>query len=1283
MRRHWLTGFSVAAAFGVQLGSAAATDLWEIDFSSSHGGGQFLINPANFVIPVSVGTPSSFSIIGTGISVDGGGLLGQVQFGNGSASAGSCTPAECNVTFSSTPNVVPGFGTYIPLLQLNFERIWVDWSSPGQKQIQMFFSTNPNTPSFNWNDVATATRHVISVQPGWLATPANSNWNSAANWTVGSVPTATDIAQFGASATTAIDINQATQVGGLHFSNGAAAFTFNISGGAGGPASLLIGGSGIDNQSGNHPGFVVGGISGNLGTLQFANSAGAGDAVITTNAFGRTLFTDTSTGGTAQLVTNAGGTVDISGLTSSGLSVGSIAGAGNYVLGTKNLTTGSLNTDTEVSGTISGNGGSLTKVGSGVLTLSGANSYSGGTELDGGALVIGNDHALGTGDVTMAAGTRILFAAGDHTISNNFKLAGDPTFTVAPGTTTTVSGVISDAPGPPVVPGDVVVNGGGTLVLSGHNTYSGGTTICGASGGAACGASAGPSTLQLGVDTVFNTPGQPSSGIASSAIGTGTLTFDGGRLQAQAGISERTVGNAVQITANGGTIDSGSGFFRFTGNISDAPGSSGGRLIIESTGVGIERQVIFAGNNSYSGITYIDSGTLIANSTTALSSNSAFQVNASATLTLSGFNNSIASLANGAAGGGVVQNASASGLATLTITGAKGGTDAFSGTLRDGVGGEGGAAGPKLAIVKNGSSTQVLSGINQYTGTTTVNGGALEVDGSIASSSMTTVNALGQLTGAGTVGNTAIAANGTFAPGSSAPGSSMIVNGSLALQSGAQYLVFLNPTTSSFAQVTGTATLGGATVNALYANGSYISKHYTILSAAGGVNGTFGPLVNTNLPSNFKASLSYDANTAYLDLALNFAPPTAPNFGSGLTINQQNVANTLVNYFNRTGSIPIAFGGLTPAGLTQASGESATGSQQATFDAMKLFMGLLTDPFVPGRTDAAGTGGSPGYAEESLSYAAKDHDGGERSAYAAVYAKAPPIAQTFAQRWSIWTAGYGGSQLTAGDPRVLGSNGSRSSVYGTAVGADYRFSPDTIAGFAVAGGGTSFSVSSLGTSLGTGRSDLFQAGAFVRHNAGPAYLVGAIAYGWQDMTTDRTVTAAGVDRLRAEFNASAWSGRLEGGYRFVAPVAGGVGITPYAAGRFTTFDLPAYAESVVSGLSSFALNYTAKSVTDARSELGLRTDKSFAVQDGIFTLRGRAAWAHDFNPDRSIAATFQTLPGTSFVVNGAAMAFDAALVTGSAEVMWTSGWSAAATFEGEFSNVTRSYAGKGVVRYAW
>jgi outer membrane autotransporter protein len=209
----------------------------------------------------------------------------------------------------------------------------------------------------------------------------------------------------------------------------------------------------------------------------------------------------------------------------------------------------------------------------------------------------------------------------------------------------------------------------------------------------------------------------------------------------------------------------------------------------------------------------------------------------------------------------------------------------------------------------------------------------------------------------------------------------------------------------------------------------------------------------------------------------------------------------------------------------------------------------------------------------------------------------------------------------------------------------------------------------------------------MRHTMGAAYIAGALAYGWQDVTTNRTVTLAGLDQLQAQFNANAFSGRLEGGYRFVSPWIGGVGITPYAAAQFTTFDLPAYAEQAIVGTNNFALAYGARSVTDPRSELGFHTDKSFALvdtlPDTILTLRGRFAWAHDYDTGRSIGATFQTLPGASFVVNGAAQSPDKALTTAAAELKWRNGVSLSGVFEGEFGSNVASYAGKGVARYQW
>ncbi len=108
-----------------------------------------------------------------------------------------------------------------------------------------------------------------------------------------------------------------------------------------------------------------------------------------------------------------------------------------------------------------------------------------------------------------------------------------------------------------------------------------------------------------------------------------------------------------------------------------------------------------------------------------------------------------------------------------------------------------------------------------------------------------------------------------------------------------------------------------------------------------------------------------------------------------------------------------------------------------------------------------------------------------------------------------------------------------------------------------------------------------------------------------------------------------------------------------------------------------------RDVTFPRSELGLRADKSFAVQDAVLTLRGRTAWAHDYyvtaaSPPLSKRFRFRHSSSTA-----QAQGHNSALASASAELKWVSGWSVAATFDGEFSDVTRSYSGKGVVRYTW
>ncbi len=135
--------------------------------------------------------------------------------------------------------------------------------------------------------------------------------------------------------------------------------------------------------------------------------------------------------------------------------------------------------------------------------------------------------------------------------------------------------------------------------------------------------------------------------------------------------------------------------------------------------------------------------------------------------------------------------------------------------------------------------------------------------------------------------------------------------------------------------------------------------------------------------------------------------------------------------------------------------------------------------------------------------------------------------------------------------------------------------------------------------------------------------------------------------------------------------------------QVTSFDLPGYRERAISGSDQFALAYNAQTTTNVRTELGARADKLFLMDNGLFTLSGRLAWAHDSNTDRPVTAAFQSLPGASFTVNGARPAADSALVTAGAEMKWLSGFSLGGSFEGEFSSTTQTYAGKSTLRYAW
>jgi autotransporter-associated beta strand protein len=161
--------------------------------------------------------------------------------------------------------------------------------------------------------------------------------------------------------------------------------------------------------------FVINGSMGaglSSTALLFLDSATAANANITANGGangsggGMISFQKTSSGGAASITLNGNATLDLSTHNAPGVTIGSLSGAGSVLLGANTLTIGSNNQSTTFSGVIQESGG-VTKIGTGTLTLSGSNPYTGTTTVSGGVLNAANRRgsATGTGAVKVNTGT--------------------------------------------------------------------------------------------------------------------------------------------------------------------------------------------------------------------------------------------------------------------------------------------------------------------------------------------------------------------------------------------------------------------------------------------------------------------------------------------------------------------------------------------------------------------------------------------------------------------------------------------------------------------------------------------------------------------------------------------------------------------------------------------------------------------------------------------------------------------------------------------------------------
>lgn len=1026
---------------------------------------------------------------------------------------------------------------------------------------------------------------------------------------------------------------------GLTIINNAAINGGNSINGSRGDAITFAGGANYltTNSGGSYTGNI--GISNaNSGSLTLLQTAAGG-------ATGSTTYSNVFTGtGSLTVSTDSGYAVTLSGAnTYSGgtvLTAGTLYLSGSGTLGAATGTTtisngtldlgqttqtqagvnlnggtlrnGALNAAiTATGGTLNGIGGtaSLTTT-SGTTTVLGNNSYSGATAINGGTLRAGATGAFNALSATTVATGAVIDlnnfnqALGSLAGTGNVTL-GSATLTIGGlGTNTSFSGAMSGS-------GGLTKTGAGTLTFGGVNTYSGGTLIAGGtlhlSGAGTLGASTGTTTISSGtLDLGQTTQTQAGVNLSGGTLQNGTLN--------------------AGVNSTGGTVN----------------GIGGNASLTTTSGT-----TIVLGSNSYSGGTFISGGTLQLSGAATLGAATGTTTISSGTLDLG---QTIQTQAGVNLSGGTVQNGALN--APITSTG---------GTI-SGIGGG--------ASLTTTSGTTVLLGSNGYSGATSINGGVLQVDGAITGTSSVTVGRTGTLTGTGLVDPliVTIGTGGTLTPGTAgAPGTSMTIEGNLAFQSGALYVVYLNPVSTTSAKVTGTASLAG-TVQANFATGTYLTRQYVVLQSAG-LSGSFSDLTTTNLPAGFTASLAYSGNNVLLNLLA--ALPAA-----NLNANQRNVATSLNTYFNAGGSLPPGFidifrlsGSALATAMTQLDGEVHTGAKQAASQLTSDFLALTLDPFVSGRGFASiDTSGRP------LSFAASrpSPTRGPTDAFASMPSKAPALAGP-EPRWSTWASGFGGNSTTGGDAAV-GSSNLTANSYGVATGLDYRLTPTSLAGFALAGAGTNWS---LANGLGSGRSDAVQVGVYGTSWFGPAYVGGSLAFSNHWFSTSRTALG---NQLSADFTGQSYGLRLEGGYRVLA--APNFAVTPYGAVQVQDFRTPAYGERE-SAASGFGLSYVSANATTTRAELGARSEVATQLFGAPVALYGRLAWAHDFTSTPALTASFEALPGSSFIVTGASVPNDTALTTAGARFALSDHLSLIAKFDGQFARTAQTYSGSGTLRYAW
>ncbi|RWM07497.1 MAG: autotransporter domain-containing protein [Mesorhizobium sp.] len=543
-------------------------------------------------------------------------------------------------------------------------------------------------------------------------------------------------------------------------------------------------------------------------------------------------------------------------------------------------------------------------------------------------------------------------------------------------------------------------------------------------------------------------------------------------------------------------------------------------------------------------------------------------------------------------------------------------------------------------LTKRGEGALILSGENSYSGPTKVLGGILAVDGRIVSK--VGVSATGTLTGIGAVGSLTVGAGGTVAPGSVLDPSKgvavLTVNGDFVQQAGSTYLAGIAPSKASdLIDVAGSAAINkGASVNLVREGAGHFSvdTRYTLLTAAGGVIGTYGGLTGglfTDSPF-VDFELAYDPTNVYLDVDRNSV--TFADVGN--TFNQRSVgaaAEALGSGNTIHDNILFLTGQGSRNAFDQLSGEIHASVHSAFVEDSHFVRDAAGDRI---RAAFAGVGAS------TVPVMAYGPEG-------------PELAPATSENFAVWGSGFGAWGHLDGDgnaARLDRSTGGFIAGGDAAIGESWRLG--LLAGYSH----TSIHVDDRASS---GSGNNYHLGIYAGTQRGPHSFRSGLAYTWNRIETGRSVAFPGFsDSLSADYHAGTFQAFGELGSRLDTA---SVSFEPYANLAYVNFNADGFTEHG----GAAALSGKDRSSDTTFTTIGLRASTAFPLGSVNTTARGGIGWRHAFGdvvPETALAFT----GGSSFAVEGTPIAKNAAVFEAGIDVKLTDKATIGLTYKGQLAS---------------